>query len=75
MEHSGKGRKLSLPFGDAAGKMSLEYAYLYPPGVPLVVPGEEISSDTAAVMENYRQLGFEVRGTRKEGRIEVYIYG
>lgn len=75
LEHSGKGRKLSLPFGDAAGKMSLEYAYLYPPGVPLVVPGEEISSDTAAVMEKYRQLGFEVRGTRKEGRIEVYIYG
>ena len=42
LEHSGKGRKLSLPFGDAAGKMSLEYAYLYPPGVPLVVPGGRV---------------------------------
>lgn len=75
LERYGSGRKASLPFKEAGGKISLEYAYLYPPGVPLVVPGEEISSETAEVMEQYRQLGFEVRGTAEEGRIEVYIYG
>ena len=64
-----------VPLAESYGKISLEYAYLYPPGIPLVVPGEMISSETAALMGRYRKMGFEVQGTKTAGMIEVYIYG
>lgn len=48
----GEGERLSLP--DAIGRVSKEYAMIYPPGIPFLVPGEEV---TAAVVEQIRQAG------------------
>ena len=31
-----------LPLEECAGHVSIEYAYLYPPGIPVIVPGERI---------------------------------
>ena len=31
---------------ESAGYISKEYAYIYPPGIPLIVPGERISEGT-----------------------------
>ena len=31
----------SLSWKESAGFISMEYAYLYPPGIPLIVPGNE----------------------------------
>ncbi len=75
LEYSKNGRKTVVPLAESYGKISLEYAYLYPPGIPLVVPGEMISSETAALIGRYRKMGFEVQGTKTAGMIEVYIYG
>lgn len=47
---------------DCAGCVSGEYLYLYPPGVPLVVPGERIGE---ALLENileYRRNGYSLQG-------------
>ena len=34
-----------LPWRDSVGYISTEYAYLYPPGSPLIVPGERVSQE------------------------------
>lgn len=36
---------LSVPLSGAVGKISAEYIWAYPPGVPLVAPGEQITEE------------------------------
>ena len=51
----------------------MEYAYLYPPGIPLIVPGERITKETAAMLVYYQNKGFSVEGISVENYIEVLI--
>lgn len=55
-----------------AGLVSTEYAYLYPPGIPLIVPGEEISEEVIRQLREYKKMGFQIEGLKKEGYIQVY---
>ena len=41
-----------MSLADSLGKTAAEYAFIYPPGVPFLVPGEEITSE---VLEQIRQ--------------------
>ena len=34
-----------IDYRDAKGKIIGEYVYVYPPGIPILVPGEKISID------------------------------
>ncbi len=43
-----------LPLTEAQGKTAAEYAMIYPPGIPFVVPGEEV---TEAVISYIREAG------------------
>lgn len=65
----------AVAWADAGGKVSLEYAYLYPPGIPLVVPGERIGKKTARQMTVYEKMGFSIEGTEESGKIEVWLNG
>lgn len=47
---------------DAAGRIGGEYIYLYPPGIPLVVPGERISEALIHGLETYKELGLKLKG-------------
>lgn len=60
-------------WNDAKGKISLEYAYLYPPGVPIIVPGERISEEAANLIQEYERMGFEIQGINVENKVEVWI--
>ena len=62
----------ALPWEQCTGFVSTEYAYLYPPGIPLVVPGERISAEAGRMLLEYRRLGFEIEGLKKDGEIEVW---
>lgn len=63
----------SLSWKESAGFISMEYAYLYPPGIPLIVPGERITKETAAMLVDYQNKGFSVEGISVENYIEVLI--
>lgn len=65
----------SLPWKESVGYLSTEYAYIYPPGIPLIVPGEKISEEAAILLCNYDAMGFSIEGLGQEGRIEVLING
>lgn len=45
----------------AAGEMSRMYAWVYPPGIPLVVPGEEVSENTLQLLRRLEAVGLTVR--------------
>ena len=44
------------------GYISKEYVFLYPPGIPLIVPGEVISSDFIKKFKSYQKEGLTVSG-------------
>ena len=60
---------------ESAGYISKEYAYIYPPGIPLIVPGERISEGTVRQIIQYQQTGFDIQGTLEKGKIEVLDNG
>lgn len=64
-----------LPWQDSVGRVAAEYAYLYPPGKPLIVPGERVSQEAADVLQWYYEKGFSVEGIKREGCIEVLMHG
>lgn len=55
--------KRSVSFDESAGLVSGEFLYLYPPGIPLLAPGERISAALTERVRQYRQCGFVLQGT------------
>ena len=53
-----------LPIEKSAGKISAEFVYLYPPGIPLLVPGEEITGHFLENMRRYKEQGLSLQGTK-----------
>ena len=68
-------KSINIQYEESGGCISLEYLYLYPPGIPLIVPGERISERTVRQIKEYLRTGFEIRGTKETGRIEVLDNG
>ncbi len=72
---TGAGRKESVPLEESIGGISAEYAYLYPPGSPLLVPGERITRAEVEQLAWYEKQGFTIEGLKESGRIEVWNNG
>lgn len=72
-EKRGEGTE-RVRWADAEGRVSLEYTYLYPPGIPLIVPGERISAQTVKQIKAYEGMGFDIEGTEQKGQIEVLAH-
>lgn len=47
---------------ESAGCICAEFVYLYPPGIPLLVPGEQITQELLEEFSYYRKCGFELQG-------------
>ena len=50
----------------AAGKVSAEMIYVYPPGIPFVAAGERISESMIRLMQLYPEYGYELYGMADE---------
>jgi arginine/lysine/ornithine decarboxylase len=62
---------LSMPYQavkieDAAGRVSAEYAWAYPPGVPVIAPGERIGENEIALWKEYLASGVNTVTTRSD---------
>lgn len=66
----------SVPFSEAAGKLCGDYIYLYPPGIPMIVPGEVITESFLRNVEECRRLRLSVEGSGDlcSGRINVVSF-
>jgi arginine decarboxylase len=52
----------SVPIADAIGQPSAELICPYPPGIPLVLPGEPITEDAIAYLQRIQSLGGIITG-------------
>ena len=64
-----------ISLSECAGRVVLEYAYIYPPGIPLTVPGEKVSAETAKQLKQYEAAGFRVEGTELRGKVRALVNG
>ena len=55
-----------VPLQEAVGRMAGEFINLYPPGVPILVPGEEITMELIEAVESYCRMQLTVQGIRKQ---------
>jgi arginine/lysine/ornithine decarboxylase len=60
-----------LPFKECEDRISREFVYLYPPGIPLIVPGERISLEAIRILLQYEELGYKIKGVKSAGRIDL----
>lgn len=65
--------KKSVPWKDAVGKIAGESLTPYPPGIPLVYPGERISPQIWEYMEEYRKAGLHFHGPADRNLFEFQI--
>jgi arginine decarboxylase len=56
------GRQEVVPAAQAAGRIAAESLATYPPGIPNVLPGERLSTETLAYIQGTLELGGSVRG-------------
>ena len=51
---------------DCEGRISVEFVYLYPPGIPILAPGERITREIVKQIDYCRQMGLLVQGMADE---------
>jgi arginine/lysine/ornithine decarboxylase len=59
----------AVSLSEAAGRTSAVYVYLYPPGIPILTPGERITEKTIADIFSCREMGLIVIGLADGGKI------
>lgn len=60
-----KGAK-SVPLDDCLGKVSAEYVFCYPPGIPIILPGEKIGPDIIRIIKCLDRMGQEIRSDKSD---------
>ena len=60
---------------DAAGAVSGGFITVYPPGVPMLVPGEVITDEALELILENQRLGLTVEGITEDGRVLVSGHG
>lgn len=63
---------IEVSFMEAAGRVSGEFIYVYPPGIPIVTPGEVLSRELLREIKKAMDKGLNVKGIRKEEN-DIYI--
>ena len=51
---------------ESEGQISAEFVYLYPPGIPILAPGENIARNILDVIEEYIKKGLPIQGPEDE---------
>lgn len=59
--------------GSAAGRVSAEYVWAYPPGIPLLIPGELIGEDFADYVRRSEQAGISMKSSFSGLPEKIYV--
>lgn len=66
-------KRVFLPITEACGKQSAEMVVPYPPGIPLLVPGEEIRQEVIEFLLLLKRMGGKVRGLKEKENIMISV--
>lgn len=67
------GEQEQIPLAESVGKISAGFVNLYPPGIPLIVPGETVSDELIMQIQRSMRTGLTVQGITADGRIAVVL--
>lgn len=67
------GDREEIPLENAVGRTAADFVNLYPPGVPILVPGEVISDTIYMRIREYLRKGLNVQGITGEGKVSVVL--
>ena len=55
-----------IPWKESKGEISKDFVFAYPPGIPIVAPGEELSTEIIGIVESLKESGVKVEVSGKE---------
>ena len=58
---------------ESAGKIAAEFVYLYPPGIPIIVPGEQITGLFTRNVRRYMERGLNLHGLCGENNETISV--
>ena len=65
--------KETISLEKALGRISGEFIYFYPPGIPVLAPGEVISKETLSTIEEAMKQGIVVNGLADYNQNEIQV--
>ena len=67
-----KKEHICIPLNESVSRICAEYIWAYPPGIPLLIPGEQITSDIINMLLKMMSCGIELKSDyNNEGYISV----
>ena len=63
--------KKRVPLLESMGEVSASYVSIYPPGIPLLTPGEKVSERCVRHLQNALEEGLEIHGLSANQEIEI----
>ena len=63
----------NVPLDCAVGRIAAEEATFYPPGIPAVAPGEQITEDVVGYFREMRRMGFKVTGAQDPSLSTLWV--
>ena len=67
----GKSQLVDISY--SIGKISAEYIWVYPPGIPIITPGEKITEDTVNVIETAIENNLNLQKTTSDKLNEISV--
>lgn len=65
------GPQEEIPLAESVGRIAADFIHLYPPGIPLLVPGEVMSEELLGKVQNSIAAGLQVHGITDDGNVSV----
>ena len=62
-----------MDFKNALNSESLEYVWSYPPGIPIICPGERITPEMVEKINKMKSTGVEIKSTKGFKENKIYV--
>lgn len=66
-----KQKRKAFLLEESIKKVSAEFVYVYPPGIPILVPGEEINRKVIEKIKYYKDIGLSIEGMADKNTIFI----
>lgn len=63
----------TIPFAESAGRISAEFIMVYPPGIPIFIPGEIISQENIDYIKMNIEAGLPVQGPEDDKLVSINV--
>ena len=68
-----RAQKKAVLLDEAADRVSGVFVFLYPPGIPVLAPGELVTAEIIELIRGYVSAGFDVRGLAGEEPLSIEV--